>query len=582
MSFPNATKAKVAIIGAGPAGLVTARWLIHHGCVPTVFEAGPGIGGQWNPDCLSSATWQGLTTNTCRDMSRFSDLDHDQGVPLYPSRLDMLHYLQRYVARFELAGHVRANCAVRRVEIDGDAFLVSAAGAKGPVVEPFDHVICASGYEAAPFVPDIPGLDGFAGALGVLHSSEFRGADRFRGRTVVVAGCSISALEIASALATGGARRVVSSARRQRYVLPKITAGQPLEAALMTRMGALAAMHLPSEVSFAAFGAKVMEMAGNPASYGARAADANVGLAGITQSQNFLPLVAEGAIGTASWIDRIDGSTVRFADGEQVKADAIIFATGFRPDLRSISDCMPEDLRGLDHAPDLFGHSFHPDAPGLAFMGMYNLVGPKLPVLELQARWIAQVIAGKSTLPARAAMDAEIAAHRAQRKAGMDLPMHMAALDFARRAGVDPDLARWVDLARPLLFGPMVPAVFRLEGPDALPHAASEVKESAGRLSGIRDNRLEPEEAAQLAAIGDAAGFGPQPMQLVIEAEDRSGPQRGVPAIVCLFALGLLALTKLIGVPERTGMEGATVTASQGAIMPPVQPLHARDDRRSA
>ena len=164
----------------------------------------------------------------------------------------------------------------------------------------------------------------------------------------------------------------------------------------------------------------------------------------------------------------------------------------------------------------------------------------------------------------------------------MDLPMHMAALDFARRAGVDPDLSRWVDLARPLLFGPLVPAVFRLEGPDALPHAASEVKESAGRLSGIRDNRLEPEEAAQLAAIGDAAGFGPQLAQLVIEAEDRSRLQHGVPALVCLFALGLLALVNLTGLPETGATEGARVAASQAAVIPPVQSLHARDDRRSA
>lgn len=79
------------------------------------------------------------------------------------------------------------------------------------------------------------------------------------------AGRSISALKIASALAMGGARRVISGARRQRYVLPKITAGQPLEAPQMTSTDALAAMHLPPETSLAAFGVKVSGMAGNPA-----------------------------------------------------------------------------------------------------------------------------------------------------------------------------------------------------------------------------------------------------------------------------------------------------------------------------
>ena len=578
MAIQETVTTKVAVIGGGPAGLVMARWLLQHGCEPTVFEAGHGIGGQWNPDCPTSATRQGLSTNTCRDMSRFSDLDHADEVPLYPSQLDMLHYLQCYADHFDLARHVRTDSPVRKVDRAGDRFVVTLANPGGREGELFDRVVCASGYEAAPSVPAIAGLDGFDGMLGVFHSRQFRSADRFRGRTVVVAGCSVSALEIASALAAGGARRVISSARRQRYVLPKITAGQPLEAALMTRMAALQAMHPPPETGFAAFGAKVVEMAGNPSRYGARAADAHVGVAGITQSQSFLPLVAEGAIGTAAWIDRIDGSTVRFADGQQVKADAIIFATGFRPDLRALAGALPATLRDIGHAPDLFGHSFHPDSPGLAFLSIYNLVGPKLPVLELQARWIAQVLAGKVALPARPEMDAEIAANRAQRLAGMDLPMHMAAIDFAKRAGVDPDVSRWTEIARPLLFGPLVPAVFRLEGPDALPHAADEVRDAAARLSGIADNSLAPAEAGQLAAIGDAAGFGPALAQLVIDAEDRARPRSGAKHMVGAVVLALLALANLTiqsnaPIPEPAPARAAATAA--GA------PLHSRDDGRS-
>lgn len=121
-------------------------------------------------------------------------------------------------------------------------------------------------------------------------------------------------------------------------------------------------------------------------------------------------------------------------------------------------------------------------------------------------------------------MKAEIAAHREQREADIDLPMHIAALDCARRAGVNPDLSQWVDLARPLLFGPMVPAVFRLDGPDALLKSAKEISEAAGRLSGITDNSLSLAEASQLAVIGDAAGFSSELAQLVIDAEGRTKP----------------------------------------------------------
>ena len=50
--------------------------------------------------------------------------------------------------------------------------------------------------------------------------------------------------------------------------------------------------------------------------------------------------------------------------------------------------------------------------------------------------------------------------------------MDLAALTFARAAGVEPNLDNWPQLRRALLFGPLAPSCFRLEGPDALPDAA--------------------------------------------------------------------------------------------------------------
>jgi len=49
--------------------------------------------------------------------------------------------------------------------------------------------------------------------------------------------------------------------------------------------------------------------------------------------------------------------------------------------------------------------------------------------------------------------------------------MNVVSLQFARAAGVEPSLARWPHVAMALLFGPLSPASFRLEGPDALPEA---------------------------------------------------------------------------------------------------------------
>jgi len=72
--------------------------------------------------------------------------------------------------------------------------------------------------------------------------------------------------------------------------------------------------------------------------------------------------------------------------------------------------------------------------------------------------------------------------------------MHIAALTFARRAGVEPDLTIWPDLERALLFGPLSPISFRLQGPDALTHAPERVEALAAAFGAITSETFTPEE----------------------------------------------------------------------------------------
>src|SRR5690606_8436247 len=103
---------------------------------------------------------------------------------------------------------------------------------------------------------------------------------------------SISALEIASELALGGAR-VVTSYRRQRYIVPKLMAGVPTDHVLFNRAAALAAEALPPASLARELKATIVRHAGCPEQYGARAAAEDVFAAGIAQSQHFLASVAE-------------------------------------------------------------------------------------------------------------------------------------------------------------------------------------------------------------------------------------------------------------------------------------------------
>ena len=84
------------------------------------------------------------------------------------------------------------------------------------------------------------------------------------------------------------------------------------------------------------------------------------------------------------------------------------------------------------------------------------------------------------------------------------VPMHVAAVMFARLAGVEPDLTRWPDLLRALVFGPLAPAGFRLEGPDALPDAPQRMAAAAAAFGAITSPTLTPMEAGQLQALAQA------------------------------------------------------------------------------
>jgi hypothetical protein len=222
--------------------------------------------------------------------------------------------------------------------------------------------------------------------------------------------------------------------------------------------------------------------------------DENIFAAGITQSQHFLPLVAEGRIAVRPWIEAVDGRTVRFTDGAEGAFDAILFGTGYRLSLPFLAPETAATL-GLDHTHiDLCDHTFHPELDGLAFVGLYDQVGPLFPVLELQGRWIAYTWAGVIPAASREAQAAGLARSRAQRGGPQSIPMQVLALLFARNAGVEPDLDLWPELERALLFGPLSPISFRLQGPDSLEDAPALTAAAAASFGAIRSPVMTDEE----------------------------------------------------------------------------------------
>ena len=183
-----------------------------------------------------------------------------------------------------------------------------------------------------------------------------------------------------------------------------------------------------------------------------------------------------------------------FSDGHTEEFDGILFGTGFALDLPFLDDGLRAAL-DLDTVHlDADRYTFHPDLPGLAIVGMWDQSGGYFVPLELQARWIALHVGRRDTPADEARQRDAIADYRARRGSSQKTRMNLAALTFARAAGVEPRPGKLAGPERALLFGPLAPSCFRLEGPDALPDAQARFVRDAAAFGAITSNELTERE----------------------------------------------------------------------------------------
>jgi dimethylaniline monooxygenase (N-oxide forming) len=478
MQLPS--RARVAVIGAGPGGLAAAKHAIVSGFDATVFEASGDLGGQWHTTAAHSGVWPGMRTNTSRAMTAFSDSPAPPTHALYPLAEQIQDYLRAYAVAHGVAERIRFGTPAVEVSpgwtVNGEAF---------------DAVIVATGRFRSPFVP--ARLRGFTGEL--MHAFDYGGAENFRGRRVLVYGNGISGHEIASDLASY--TQVISAYRKPRYVLQKVVHGVPSDWQWYTQIGALRRASMAPQDYDRMLRARVVRVAGNPADFGAPEPDESILVAGHSLCQDYLGQVRAGEILCRPGIASVDGRRVTFVDGTREYIDAIISATGYRLDMPYLSEQVWSRV-----GPQLRLHNrtLHPDLPGLGVIGQFALQGPYLPLLELQARWITGTWSGEMPAPDESAMRASVAS------AAPAFDSHnMLALTLAAAAGVTPDLRARPELAEPLLFGPLLPPRYRLDGPGAMPDAAVLLVEQLAANPGAP---IEPDDLAALPELGLADLMG--------------------------------------------------------------------------
>lgn len=190
---------KVAVIGAGPAGLVTARECLRQGCEVVVFEAGSEVGGVWvytDETDVHSSLYASLTTNLPRDLMAFSDYTFDSKGggddhwPRFPHHTCVRQYLDNFADDFDIRNQVLFKTPVNDVEPTADSWQVEALGR----TYEFDAVAVCNGHYAKPRVPELAGLDNFRGQ--VIHAHNYRHPRDVTGKRVAIWGTAASGLDL--------------------------------------------------------------------------------------------------------------------------------------------------------------------------------------------------------------------------------------------------------------------------------------------------------------------------------------------------------------------------------------------------
>ena len=302
----------VVVLGAGQAGLAVGYHLRRAGLRASdgyvLFDANPTPGGAW------SHMWPSLRLFSPPEYSSLP------GWPMPPPVRDgfplashVVDYLTRYEHRYDLPVQhgVRAT-AVRRARRDPPG-LAAGRDDRWQVGGPGCRL--RDGDLGPPFVPSYPGMTSFAGRQ--LHSARYTGPDDFAGQRVVIVGGGNTGAQLVAELSQVAQTTWVT--QRPPTFLPDDVDGRVLFMVATARRRALDAGR-PDPGGVANLGDVVM-----------------------------VPPVREardrGVLVARPMFARLTRTGVAWADGTEQGADAVLWCTGFRPDLAHLA---PLKLRAAD------------------------------------------------------------------------------------------------------------------------------------------------------------------------------------------------------------------------------------------
>ncbi len=411
----------IAIIGAGFAGLSSAKVLSQFGHDVVVFEKAPDVGGVWS----ATRRYPGLRTQNNKGTYYLSDFPMPDSYPEWPSGEQVQQYLAAYARHFDLNRRIRLNTEVLSAELDPDqgwVLTVREAGSDRTSQYLADQLVVANGIFSEPFIPPYSGVDAFKAAGGRLcATSEFHDLDEARGKHVLVVGYGKSSCDVAAAVGEVAASTKVI-ARELLWKMPrKILNVLNYKYLMLTRLGeglfpyienrgferflhgpgrGIRDSMIRSLQTVATRQLRLEKLGLVPDGTFDRIARSTVSLS----TDELYEQVERGVTEVAreceiSGLDEEDGRPVAYlSDGRRVPADIVICGTGFKQVVPFFSESLQAQLTDERGNFQLY-RQIHPlTVPRLYFCG-YNSSFYSPLSAEVAALWIAAHLMGEIDLP---------------------------------------------------------------------------------------------------------------------------------------------------------------------------------------
>lgn len=382
----------VCIIGAGPAGLATARALRARGLHYDQFERHDDVGGIWDIDAPGSPMYEAAHFISSKTMSGFSGHPMSEDFPDYPSHRQVLSYLRSFADAYNLRDAITFNASIDSVaKLDDGTWQVVRADGKAAR---YRAVVCCSGTQWVPNLPRVPGS--FGGE--VLHSSEYRDLDQIRGKRVLVIGGGNSACDIVVDAGRSAARAVISM-RRGYWFVPKHVFGVPSD------VFADSGPKLPTWLEQRVFGLLLNLLYGKPQRLGLQKPDHKLFETHPVLNSNLFLSLQHGDVTAKPGIITTAGSTVTFVDGSSEDFDLIIYATGYLHTIPYARQYFP-----TEKLPDLYLTTFSREHAGLFGVGYLETNSGAYHHFDASAQMIASHLDDQDKRPDRARQFAALVA----------------------------------------------------------------------------------------------------------------------------------------------------------------------------